>query len=244
MDFDPESHMVDGRQRLLRLLQRAAWFQAQRPPLSLQQINQPIRMTSDCSGQGSVLQALCHLGLGPRLHLKRSAECDSDKRKLLGAVHALGNICVETSGLLTDVAQHLDVAKGPPHSAGNIDFHEGGYPCQPYSQMGSKQGLLDARGLLWIDAIEILVRVSPSVFLLENVPGLATQQKFAEQWKLTLDILHQSGFCTTHRIQNTLLNGLPQERLRVYLVGVRNDVPLHHGKGSVGHVLITMVLQS
>ena len=47
-----------------------------------------------------------------------------------------------------------------------------GFPCQPFSQAGLKKGFQDTRGTLFDDIKRIIKHHKPKAFLLENVPGI------------------------------------------------------------------------
>jgi DNA (cytosine-5)-methyltransferase 1 len=43
-----------------------------------------------------------------------------------------------------------------PESLPEFDIFVGGFPCQPYSLAGNKEGLADVRGTLFFDIVRIL----------------------------------------------------------------------------------------
>ncbi|MFW5851823.1 MAG: DNA (cytosine-5-)-methyltransferase, partial [Bacteroidota bacterium] len=54
----------------------------------------------------------------------------------------------------------------------DFDFLLGGFPCQPFSSGGKRQGFLDTRGTLFFEIERILRSKKPYGFILENVEGL------------------------------------------------------------------------
>ena len=54
----------------------------------------------------------------------------------------------------------------------DFDFLLGGFPCQPFSAGGKRQGFLDTRGTLFFEMERILREKRPAGFVLENVEGL------------------------------------------------------------------------
>ena len=54
----------------------------------------------------------------------------------------------------------------------DFDFLLGGFPCQPFSAGGKRQGFLDTRGTLFFEIERILAEKKPYGFILENVEGM------------------------------------------------------------------------
>ncbi|MCP4481347.1 MAG: DNA cytosine methyltransferase [bacterium] len=103
------------------------------------------------------------------------------------------------------------------------EFHilTGGFPCQPFSIAGYRQGFddEDGRGNLFFDIIRILKKRKPKVFLLENVKNLKTHDK-GNTLKVIYSELEKLGYKITDKVLNTMEYGnLPQNRERVYIVG-------------------------
>jgi len=64
--------------------------------------------------------------------------------------------------------------------SGDIPFHDmlfGGFPCQPFSIMGKKQGFADDRGTLFFEIVRVLKDKKSPIFVLENVKQLATHNQ-------------------------------------------------------------------
>ena len=105
--------------------------------------------------------------------------------------------------------------------AGDIPDHDllfAGFPCQPFSIIGSKRGTADSRGTLFLEIIRIARVKRPLGIVIENVKQLATAQHGAVLTQI-LDGLQALGYTTDWRILNALDFGLPQKRERVIIVG-------------------------
>ncbi len=101
----------------------------------------------------------------------------------------------------------------------DFDILTAGFPCQPFSFAGAKQGFNDeTRGTLFFQILRILDAKRPKMFLLENVKGLKSHNGGD-----TLNIIEKSLSNLGYNIHWTILNtydfGLPQYRERWYCVG-------------------------
>jgi DNA (cytosine-5)-methyltransferase 1 len=76
----------------------------------------------------------------------------------------------------TDVNKYSDIKQFSGNDwAGAIDVISGGFPCQPFSLAGNKQGKNDNR-FLWPEMYRVIREVSPVYVVAENVPGLLTNE--------------------------------------------------------------------
>ena len=104
-----------------------------------------------------------------------------------------------------------------------IDVMVGGVPCQPWSIAGKMQGLDDPRGKLWIDVFRVVKTNQPKAFIFENVKGL-TEPRNRPSLQYIIDNLTASGYVIKYQVLNSYDFGLPQDRDRVFIVGIRNDI--------------------
>lgn len=104
-----------------------------------------------------------------------------------------------------------------------IDVLVGGVPCQPWSIAGKMQGLDDPRGKLWTDVFRVVTANRPKAFIFENVKGL-TEPRNIESLKYIIDNLTSSGYVVKYEVLNSYDFGLPQDRDRMFIVGIRNDL--------------------
>ncbi|TAF60216.1 MAG: DNA (cytosine-5-)-methyltransferase, partial [Oscillatoriales cyanobacterium] len=104
-----------------------------------------------------------------------------------------------------------------------IDLLVGGVPCQPWSIAGKMQGLDDPRGKLWTDVFRVVKANRPKAFIFENVKGL-TEPRNIESLKYIIDNLTSSGYVVKYEVLNSYDFGLPQDRDRMFIVGIRNDL--------------------
>lgn len=109
----------------------------------------------------------------------------------------------------------LDAKEIPP-----FDILMGGFPCQPFSIIGSREGFADARGTLFFEIARILEERRPLGFVLENVRQLASHNQGRTLARI-LEVLNGLGYEVHTTILNALNFGLPQKRERVLIVGFR-----------------------
>lgn len=103
----------------------------------------------------------------------------------------------------------------------NADLITGGFPCQPFSSAGKKQGIRDPRGTLFQNIVDILERQQPHFFVLENVKRLLTMEN-GFHFATILDSLSALGYWLEWRVLNAINFGLPQNRERIVITGVKN----------------------
>lgn len=108
-----------------------------------------------------------------------------------------------------------------------VDLLVGGSPCQSFSSVGFKGGLEDARGTLFYEYARIIKEANPKVFIYENVRGLTTHDH-GKTWKIIKSIFNSLNYTITEpKILNAADYGIPQNRRRVFVVGIRNDVKVN-----------------
>jgi DNA (cytosine-5)-methyltransferase 1 len=94
-----------------------------------------------------------------------------------------------------------------------------GFPCQPFSHAGLKKGFEDSRGTLFFDIARIVDHHRPTALLLENVKGFARHDG-GNTLEAIERILDDLGYNTYYKILNARDFGVPQNRERIYIVGV------------------------
>lgn len=118
---------------------------------------------------------------------------------------------------------------------GELDLLVGGPPCQGFSGIGHRRSYsVNKEQLpsnhLYQDMAAIIHRLRPRAFLFENVRGLLNARWTAtglkgEIWRDVLDTYRAiPGYSISAQLVFAKDYGVPQNRPRVLLVGVRNDV--------------------
>ena len=125
-----------------------------------------------------------------------------------------------------------DITKIEPQDIPDHDILLAGFPCQPFSIIGSMQGFADTRGTLFFNIEEILRVKQPFSFLLENVKQLRTHDN-GRTFTTILEKLRNLGYFVHHTVLNALDFGLPQKRERTIIVGFRENLAFKFPK-SIG----------
>lgn len=115
-----------------------------------------------------------------------------------------------------DIHQIVDVPQ--------FDLVLAGFPCQPFSYAGKRQGFGDTRGTLFFEVERLISCYRPKAFLLENVRGLYTHDK-GRTFQTIMNHLHDLGYGTYDLLLNSSDFGVPQNRVRLYILGIRDSQP-------------------
>lgn len=107
--------------------------------------------------------------------------------------------------------------------AGQVDILVGGSPCQSFSTYGKKLGLEDTRGTLFYEYARLIQQTQPRAFVYENVPNITRHDK-GRTWEVMLAVWNSLGYRIHYKILNAKDYGIPQNRNRLFLVGIREDL--------------------
>lgn len=107
-----------------------------------------------------------------------------------------------------------------------ISLLAGGPPCQPFSAGGKGLASEDSRDMIpqFIRAVD---EAQPAMFLMENVPGLASPSH-KDYLEYSLDNFEELGYKVYVQVLNAAEYGVPQKRRRLIVVGVKNELPDFH----------------
>lgn len=115
----------------------------------------------------------------------------------------------------------------------DVDLVIGGPPCQSFSTVGKRQ--YDNRAKMYREYRRLLSFLQPKMFVFENVYGLLTMKNdqngpVIRNVKESFQNLSSFGDVKGYNIHIARLNakdyGVPQNRERVFLIGIRNDLEL------------------
>jgi DNA (cytosine-5)-methyltransferase 1 len=160
------------------------------------------------AGVGGFHQALANVGA----HCVAAVEIDRAARETYLANYG------SSFPLLGDIRE-VDATSFP-----NVDIVCGGFPCQPFSIAGDGEGYqANGKGELFFEIVRIAEAKRPKLILLENVPAFATHDG-GLTCDLALDALTELGYAISLQLLDAAQYGVPQQRERLFMVGVRLDL--------------------
>lgn len=130
---------------------------------------------------------------------------------------------------------------------GEIPLLAGGPPCQSWSSAGHQHGLRDPRGQLFADFVRIADEIDVRWIVFENVRGLLTARGPDGLPGSALELIRRTllnaGFQTSVRLLNAANFGVPQRRVRLFIIGYREGdeppfpAPTHSKSPTVSDVV-------
>lgn len=162
-------------------------------------------------------QALSENGLDSQCVL--SAEIDKEACKTYEQNFGENPYC--------DITQLSDVE--------DFDVLLAGFPCQAFSSAGKRLGFEDTRGTLFFDVARLIASHQPSLCILENVRGLVSHNK-GKTFATIKNVLSDLGYQFEYRLLNSSNYGVAQNRVRIYIVAVKNTKPILTLPNDVGAV--------
>ena len=116
-----------------------------------------------------------------------------------------------------------DIVKYPISNMPEFDLLLGGFPCQSFSTVNPTKDPFDDRAKLYKRMARILQDKKPKFFIAENVKGLVVLKK-GEIFRNVLQEFEKQGYKTYWHLVNAADYGVPQRRVRVFIIGVREDL--------------------
>lgn len=168
-----------------------------------------LRIGTDCSGIEAPIQALKKLGI----RFRHEFSCEKDS-------HCIESIKANyhPTRLDTDITTR-NIKTLPP-----IDLYVCGFPCQPFSSAGKRQGSEDEKGrgeIFWY-CLDVIKRLRPACIILENVKGLLSIDH-GRTFETVLVSLQRLGYHVKWNVLNTKDYGIPQNRERLFMIGLLTD---------------------
>jgi DNA (cytosine-5)-methyltransferase 1 len=179
-----------------------------------------------------------HQELAESTHKTEQANAEDSKFKFIDLFAGVGGIrlafeksggsCVFSSEIdihaqLTYFTNHGTVPFGDitQIDADSVPSHDvlcAGFPCQPFSHIGRREGFKHpTQGTMFHEIVRIAEKKRPKVLFLENVPGIVNHDN-GNTLKIILDTITELGYECFYTILNASDFGVPQNRKRFYLV--------------------------
>lgn len=115
-----------------------------------------------------------------------------------------------------------DITLVDPNSIPDHHILCAGFPCQPFSISGRKNGFEDTRGTLFFNVLKIIEAKSPAVVFLENVKHLVHHNN-GNTLKVILEKLEGLGYFTEWKVLNAKDFGLAQNRERIIIIASKQS---------------------
>lgn len=164
----------------------------------------------------SIGELFCGAGIGAvgshRLSLKTVYAYDNMKYAVETYNHNFGNI-----------AEVVDLKTKPVQDIPYTDIIMAGFPCSPFSFNGKGLGVNDPdKGNLGKITYNTILEKLPKAFFLENVKGLSSKKNLPFLLELVERLSEQ--YVVTWDVKNCADYGVPQNRERVFIIGIRKDL--------------------
>ena len=181
-----------------------------------------IKTGSDFSGVGAFDQALNRLGI----EQNKLFACDMDKYARQTYIHNYGE-----PKYYPENVYNRDIPKE------SLDIYMTSPPCQSFSLAGKRKGEDSDNGVLFYNSHEFIVKNKPRYFIFENVKGLLSDNNGTtfQRWCAYLGGKSVNGnpvifpmeesvpYHIYHKVLNAKNYGVPQNRERVFIIGIRDD---------------------
>ena len=149
------------------------------------------------------------------------------------AMEEVGGTCVFSSDIdkharSTYLANYGEEPAGDIKKIAAVDIPHfnvlcAGFPCQPYSIAGRKQGMKDERGQIFFEITRIIAHHKPEVIFLENVARLQRHDG-GSAFNIIVRSIEELGYKVYYQVLAANDFGVAQVRKRLYFVCIRNDL--------------------
>lgn len=116
-----------------------------------------------------------------------------------------------------------DIAHVPSEEIPFADVVVGGLPCQGFSIANRKRTVHDPRNQLYKEMVRVVSDKRPMFFVVENVKGIISLAR-GSFLKVIEAAFSTAGYKTYHAVLNAADFGVPQKRMRFFMLGVREDI--------------------
>ena len=136
----------------------------------------------------------------------------------------LGYYCGDINDLLRgEQRKELEKKIQDRKKEGLVGF-VGGPPCPDFSIAGKNEGISGKNGMLTNSYKRIIIEQEPDFFIFENVKGLWSTQKHRKEYDKIKEAFRRKGYILVDKLVNALDYGVPQDRERVILFGIKYNL--------------------
>ena len=110
-----------------------------------------------------------------------------------------------------------------------LDLYVAGFPCTTFTSLGTRNGFADEiKGTIFFNVYDFIYHNRPKIFILENVKNLVNHDKgntfhIIMKYLNMLQVDGNNGYNIVHQIMDTNDYGLPQNRSRIFIVGIKKS---------------------
>lgn len=142
----------------------------------------------------------------------------------------------KTKMIVEDITK-LSIEESFGRYEGKITAVIGGPPCQGFSQKGQRKSINDPRNYLFRYYFDVVEKVKPKYFVIENVPNLLTTSggHFKDE---IIDLFSGIGYAVSCGVLCAADFGVPQNRRRSCIIGRYGDTPLELPSPNGAHTTI------
>lgn len=115
-----------------------------------------------------------------------------------------------------------DIGKIDLNTVPSSDVIAGGFPCQGFSLAGPRK-LDDSRNTLYKHFVNLVELKKPKIFIAENVKGLLSMGE-GKIIEAIIEDFKDKGYKVSTYLVNAKDYEVPQDRQRVIIIGIRNDI--------------------
>ena len=121
----------------------------------------------------------------------------------------------------------------------NLDILDASPPCSVFTSAGLRDAkwgvehkfregqVSQVLDTLFFDTIHLVSKLKPKIFLAENVPGLLFKNASHYVDRIYKELI-DAGYYVQHHLLDSSKMGVPQKRLRVFFIAIRNDIAKFH----------------
>jgi len=185
-----------------------------------------IDMFSGCGGMSAGFLAIN--GIFPTYRLALAVDIDDDANRTYEQNLGIRPLNLDLAGLARKKSMILDLVASARSGRENPLVMIGCAPCQGFSSHRNAEGKLDKRNSLFVSFAQIAAISKPDIVVIENVPELLTDR----YWPLVKEarrILKRGGYQTLLRVHDMAEFGVPQNRYRAVMIGMKKTFKMPKG---------------